>query len=433
MASITTQSNGRRVVQFVGGDGKRRSVRLGKVSLRSAESIRYRVEQLVEAKLLGRPLDADTAGWVASLDALMARRLSAVGLIERPEAKPQATLGAFLGSYVEGRTDVKRRSTLNYGMAVNSLLECFGGAKPLRDFTEADADHFRVWLKEQGYAEATVSRRVKYGRQFFSAALRRRLVAANPFASVKAGNQANPDRFRFVTRKETAKLLEACPNAEWRLIVALARYGGLRIPSEALALTWADVDWATGRFKVRSPKTEHHEGHGARLVPLFPELRPYLERGFEEAPEGAVYVIGRSRDIGVNWRTQLERIIDRAGLTAWPRLYQNLRASREIELVQAFPAHVVAAWVGHSVKVAEKHYLGVREEDFRRAVEATAEAVQNPVQQAHATGRKTMQPPSENPVFAGECNAVHNCTNVQVRLAGFEPATYGLGNRCSIP
>jgi integrase len=356
----------------------------------------------------------------------LAAKLSVVGLVP---ARQSAALGPFLRSYVSGRTDVKRRSTLNYGMAVHSLLECFGESKPLRDFTEVDAERFRVWLKEQGYAEATVSRRVKYGRQFFSAALRRRLVTANPFLNVKAGNQANPDRFRFVTLEETEKLPDNCPDAEWRLIVALARYGGLRIPSEALTLTWADIDWANNRFRVRSPKTEHHEGRGVRLVPLFPELRPYLERAFEAAPEGAVYVIGRSRNIGVNWRTQLERILDRVGLSAWPRLYQNLRASRETELTQSFPSHVCAAWIGHSVKVAEKHYLGVREDDFQRAADATGEAAQY----VQETARKASYRKPETTVFPEEYGPLHACMNVQVRPAGFEPATNGLEIRCSIP
>jgi hypothetical protein len=40
--------------------------------------------------------------------------------------------------------------------------------------------------------------------------------------------------------EERNKVLEACPNAEWRLIFALSRFGGLRCPSEHLVLTWAD-------------------------------------------------------------------------------------------------------------------------------------------------------------------------------------------------
>jgi hypothetical protein len=131
-----------------------------------------------------------------------------------------------------------------------------------------------------------------------------------------------------------------------------------------------------------------------------------LERAFEETPDGEVFVVGKSRDLGVNLRTQLERIIDRAGLTAWPRLYQNMRASRETELVQSFPAHVCAAWIGHSVKVAEKHYPGVREEDFQRAAEATVEAAHNAAQYVQETAGKASYRKKGNSRFSRRIRGV---------------------------
>ena len=77
----------------------------------------------------------------------------------------------------------------------------------------------------------------------------------------------------------------ACPNAKWRLLVGLARYGGLRVPSEVVALRWGDIDWDKGTFTVTSSKTEHHEGKGERMVPLFPELLPLLQEAFDMAEE----------------------------------------------------------------------------------------------------------------------------------------------------
>jgi integrase len=47
---------------------------------------------------------------------------------------------------------------------------------------------------------------------------------------------------RFVTREEAHAVMDACPDAEWRLLFALSRFGGLRCPSEHIALRWADVD-----------------------------------------------------------------------------------------------------------------------------------------------------------------------------------------------
>src|SRR5205807_1357932 len=120
--------------------------------------------------------------------------------------------------------------------------------------------------------------------------------------------------------------------------------------------------------RVSSAKTEHHEGKAERWVPIFAELRPYLEEAFELAEPGAVYVINRYRDrCGQTplLHRHLGRIIHRAGLTVWPKLFQNLRASRETELAAVFPLHVVCDWLGNSTLIAKKHYLQVTEDDFR--------------------------------------------------------------------
>jgi len=38
-----------------------------------------------------------------------------------------------------------------------------------------------------------------------------------------------------------------------------------------------------------------------------------------------------------------------------PKLFQNLRSTRETELMETYPAHVVCAWIGNSEAVARKH------------------------------------------------------------------------------
>jgi len=78
--------------------------------------------------------------------------------------------------------------------------------------------------------------------------------------------------------------------------------------------------------------------------------------------------------IASNFRTQAHRIIKRAGLVPWGKTFQNLRASRETELVETFPVHVVTGWLGNSPDIARKHYLQTHEEHFRRAVEVDEES-----------------------------------------------------------
>jgi hypothetical protein len=86
----------------------------------------------------------------------------------------------------------------------------------------------------------------------------------------------------------------------------------------------------------------------------------------ELAKDGAVYVvdesyrksaIGKSGWRNCNLRTTFEKIIKRAGIEPWPKPFVNLRSTRETELNDYFPTHVVAKWLGHSEEIAEIHYL----------------------------------------------------------------------------
>jgi len=223
--------------------------------------------------------------------------------------------------------------------------------------------------------------------------------------------RGNPSRFSFIIMGDAQKVLDACPNAEWRLLFALSRFGGLRCPSEHLALRWGDVDWERSRSMVRSPKTEHLEGGESRQIPIFPELRPYLHAVWEEAgwPSGAAPVITPYRDATQNLRTQLTKIIRRAGLKPWPKLFQNLRSTRETELAERFPLHVACAWIGNTRAVAAKHYLQVTDEHFEQAAATPEKAVQNPVQQPSVMSGKAGSPreqPLEFPRISRDCKRV---------------------------
>ena len=154
------------------------------------------------------------------------------------------------------------------------------------------------------------------------------------------------------------QVLDACPDAQWRLLFALSRFGGLRCPSEHLGLRWGDVDWERNRITVHSPKTEHHAGGESRQIPLFPELRPYLEEVWEQAEPGTEYVITRYRD---EQRQPADPVaadhLAKAGVKPWPKLFQNLRSTRETELAESYPIHVVCAWLGNSQRGGAKALL----------------------------------------------------------------------------
>ena len=215
----------------------------------------------------------------------------------------------------------------------------FGATRPLDRITAEETEDFPqvAGLGCRGQGVNTTAKLCCISKQFFRAAVRRKLIGENPFVDMKhLGFQASRERDYFITLTEAAAVMEACPDAEWRLIFALARFGGLRCTSEHMRLRWADMDWERNRFTVHSPKTEHHQGGGIRVVPIFPELRPYLEEAFEQAEEGAEFVVSRYRWLGCNLADSIRaHRREEAGLTPWAKPFQNLRATRATELVAA--------------------------------------------------------------------------------------------------
>ncbi len=406
MASVVSDPNGYHRVVFKGLDGERHPIRLGKCSEKDAINVSNHVEEIITASMLGRPVARATGEWLADMPAMMEKKLVKVGLIHPRDDANRVTLGKFLDAYLQRRSDVKAGTAVFYGHTKRNLIDVFGTDRPLGSITPADADDFRRHLqtpvvdpspakkgekphKKKALAAATVARRCSLARTFFKDAVRRKLIAENPFDDVVGGPSHNSARQRIIDQDTIAKVIDACPNAEWRLLVALSRFGGLRVPSELCSMRWRDIDWSGNRMTVHSPKTEHHADKDKRVVPIFPELRPYLDEVFAAASKGFEQTVNADEWIlpgfrgkaandgnwrGVNLRTQFEKIIKRAGLTPWPRLWHNLRASRQTELEDRFPSHVVCAWLGNSEAIARKHYLQVREVDFQKAARIPARA-----------------------------------------------------------
>jgi integrase len=373
MASICTSKNGSQRISFSVGEGRRKTLYLGKVSNDAAKRMKKRVEAILEAKENHIPLDPR---WLADLPEKLAKKMAAVGLI--PGKARSGTLGNFLDEYIKQRAsrDVTGATARAYRHTHRNLIALFGVERRLDTITAGDADRFRQALSgarppggKKKLSQNTVNRRCSFAKQFFGAAVKDGLIPTNPFAGLKGLMvRANRQRDYFLPREDAFALMDATTDREWRLIIALSRFGGLRCPSEHVALRWEDVNWARRRILIHSPKTAHRPGQASRVIPMFPELVEPLRDAFEHAEDGAMFVITRFRDPGTNARNHLLKLIRRAGLTPWPRLFHNMRASRETELAASHPIHVVCEWIGNSRLIAQEHYLRVTQADFDTAV-----------------------------------------------------------------
>ena len=426
-------------------DDRRVTLRLGQVSKRAAQHVLLLVERLLEAKRLGVPIDGETARWLDGLDRKIADRLARLGLTQ---AKPIVTLAAFIKEYIDARQDVRPLTRRHLTEAGQRLVEHFGATRPLSSISEGDASEYAHRLFAR-YAANTARRLLGRAKQFFAHAVRKGYLEANPFGGLRRlGVKPNKERDYYVTLEESRRLLDVLPTPQWRALFCLARFCGLRVPSEVVELTWQDVNWETDQVAVRSTKTQR-EGKGYRLVPLFPEARRALSELFDTAAAPASYIFPefRRRTQGphglrnANLRTQLERYILLAGLKPWPKLFSNLRRSAAIDLAMRFPAFAVSEWLGHTEAVSEAFYLRITPELQAQAAQYTRleppeDAARKAAQQVtEPSGILRKSPNSPSP----QCTAVQHLTTpcppihvVQTPPAGVEPATLALGKPCSV-
>jgi integrase len=351
--------------------GSRKTLYAGKMEPRQASRLTEKVETLAGLLNTGGSLSENPSlhAWIREIIGTpIHEKLIKAGLVS---AVGKVTLGQFIDEYIASRTDVKILTKLNLGAARRMIVQYFGENQDIRQINPADVAKFKAAMLAN-YADATVARCLRRGRQFFNNALDAGIIGKNPFDKIKFPSQKNPSRLFFIDRKTAAKVNEACPTAQWRLIFALARFAGLRIPSELIGLKWVDILWEQGKIRVASPKTEHLPGKDHRWVPLFPEIRKPLEESFEQAPVGETFIFPKTITLKTNLRKGLTDILKKAGVSPWPRLFQNLRASRETELAQDYPLHVVTSWIGNTPSVAIGHYLTVQDSDFSKAVGVTS-------------------------------------------------------------
>ena len=116
MASFSNDVNGNTRILFTGHDGKRYTLRPGKLNKKTANELKLKVEHLNALTVAQLPMDADTARWVANIGDELAAKLAAVGLIpERPKAIDMAGLVVAYREKVASRQKLSTQTVLPWG------------------------------------------------------------------------------------------------------------------------------------------------------------------------------------------------------------------------------------------------------------------------------------------------------------------------------
>ena len=385
MASLTSDGNDRWLIRW---DNKRKRIRLKKRSRQEAEAFRRHVEHLIECFELGTPISRETQKWLAERRDGELSQLAYYGLCEKKTYESVEYLGGLLDLYIQ---DAEKRgctpsSIESYRKVLQNLEDFFDRSRKIVWMTPEDADRFWDFLnksanrvRQGGLAPSTATKRMEVCREIWSFAQKHGFVNNNIFAKQRHWKfvHSNPDKHVEVSAAVVRKIIAACPDHEFKFIVALSRWAGVRVPSEVLSLRWGDILWDSGAGKmwIHSQKTKRYAGKEKRLVPIFPEVRPHLQHLWDSAKEGEEKIIVRHRYYdkktgmprNVDYSERLKRYCHLAGVLPWVKPWTNMRSTRETELKNEFGLETACNWIGNTPKVAREHYLQVTEDEFLRA------------------------------------------------------------------
>jgi hypothetical protein len=111
------------------------------------------------------------------------------------------------------RTEHANSDTVRKLENVGHRLSVFFKTKKLDEICVYDTKKFRGYLTGTvGLSENTARKHIAINRQFFNAAIDKRLVTENPFRGQPVTVRPNEARFFFVTSEMAQKVLDACPD-----------------------------------------------------------------------------------------------------------------------------------------------------------------------------------------------------------------------------
>ena len=301
-------------------------------------------------------------------------------------------------TWLEGRAALVKPSThATYRTHVRLLLDWLGedADRRLETLSREKLTRFRDGLREgyRGIKKRTgklnsksprKGRTVDFVLVSVSAALRLAvrdgILLGNPAAGVEPIGAGDSVERKPFTPAEVASLLDAAPTVEWRGLMSLAFWGGLRL-MDAATLTLGSVDLAGGTITFVPRKTSRKGGK--LTVPIHARLREALEA----LPRGIGEVTPVLPSIAATSRGQLcqdfAKIMDKAKVAREPA--EKIKGARRTfyargfhsfrhSLVSALAAEDVAPelrmkLLGHKSEAVHQGYTHLQMEALRTALE----------------------------------------------------------------
>jgi len=218
----------------------RKSIWLGELSKTEATATQRHVDEIIAAQTAGLPIPRQTQHWLETLNLNLRSKLM-------PLLGSAKTVSAMIDAFIDHKSQSVTSSTLS--SIENSLhpLSAEAGSLLVQSVERHHLDAIREGVR---VANSTQSKFAKDWRAFFAWCVEQNASTHNPADHLST--HVHAAQKQFIARETIAKALAHCQDEHLASVIALSRYGGLRIPSEIFPLCASDV--SDDRIRVTDTK-----------------------------------------------------------------------------------------------------------------------------------------------------------------------------------
>ena len=244
-------------------------------------------------------------------------------------------------------------------------------ADRLETLNSSDLQKFRDKLHGEGRSAKTNNGYLKDIRSCMTLAVKEGLLPRNPASNVAKLSEDDSVTREPFTPDEVGMLLAAAPSSDWKGMILLGAFGGLRI-GDAATLKAGNVDFAKGCLIYMPQKTSRKRK--VVMVPLHPMLESFLlDHPLSDDPSAPLFptlcrrtpggrnglslTFGRLMESAGLARDAVKQSNDGAGRTQYSRSFHSLRHSFNSWMANAdVNQEVRMRLTGHSTKEVNDSY-----------------------------------------------------------------------------
>jgi integrase len=197
---------------------------------------------------------------------------------------------AWLNEWLQLKTATTKTATqARYRLSIASFLTFLGQTAdaPLEQLTVQNLRMFRDKLRAEGRVAKTVNGYLKDVGAGLNAAVREGILVRSPGSNLEFLHETDSIKRETFSLDEISKLIQAAPSADWRGVIFLGAFGGLRL-GDAARLKSHSVNLVEKVITFVPEKSNRRAGSQI-LLPMHPELLRFFRTHLKAIPVGPCF------------------------------------------------------------------------------------------------------------------------------------------------